>query len=313
MKKQTMKRFIIILVLVSTGWAVKAQQLEQWTQFYMNEYLINPAVCGSDPYFNARAMFRNQWVGIVDAPRTYYLSVHGPIVGDKMGLGGAVFSDVLGAQSKSGLQLSYAYHLKLSDVYKLSFSLSTGFFQFAVNGAELGLQDAHDVALSNGNMVVWTPDFGASTRFSGKNFHVGFYVPQVANLQAQFFDDFTDSDNFLARHYYLNAGYKYEINSDFAVEGNFLGRYAGLDMFDFQARGIFREMVWLGLLYRTPFIDDQAPTAFGMMAGYQFENNLTIGYSYDMDLGKIGNATSGSHEVVLGIHFTKKNTKSPVN
>lgn len=304
-----MKKLILILAIVSTAWTASAQQLEQWTQFYLNEYIVNPAVTGYDPYFSARAMFRNQWVGVVDAPRTYYLSVHGPIVNEKMGLGGAVFSDVLGAQSKSGLQLSYAYHIHLDDVYRLSFSLSAGFFQFAVNGAELDLQDAHDVALSNGNMVLWTPDFGAATRFAGKNFHVGFYVPQVANLQAQFFDDYTNSKSYLTRHYYLNAGYTYEINSDFSVEGNFLGRYAALDMFDFQVRGIYQDMVWLGASYRTPFINDQSPAAVGVMAGYKFQNNLCIGYSYDIDVGDIGNASNGSHEVVLGIQFTKKNAK----
>jgi hypothetical protein len=43
------------------------------------------------------------------------------------------------------------------------------------------------------------------------------------------------------------------------------------------------------------------------MTGYQFENNLSIGYAYDLNVGRIGSATSGSHEVVLGIRFNKRN------
>lgn len=314
MNRESMKKLIIITALFTIAVSAKAQQLEQWTQFYMNEYLVNPAVTGSDKYFHANAMFRNQWVGIVDAPRTYYLSVHGPVWKNKMGLGGAVFNDVLGAVSKSGMQLSYAYHLKLTEKYKLSFSLSTGFFQWAVNGAELNLQTTNDIAVSNGNMSIWTPDFGAAVRFASKNFRAGFYVPQIANMQAQLFDDYQLTENVLQRHYYLTLGYLYEINSDFAVEGNFLGRYVTpLDMFDFQVRGIYKDMVWLGTSYRTPLISDLAGAAVGIMAGYKFENNLTIGYSYDLDIGKIGAASSGSHEVVLGIRFSKKNDKPLVN
>lgn len=305
-----MKKLIIISALLLAGVSVKAQQLEQWTQFYMNEYLVNPAVTGSDKYYNAHAMFRNQWVGITDAPRTYYLSVHGPLWKDKMGLGGAVFNDVLGAVTKSGMQLSYAYHLKLTEKYKLSFSLSTGFFQWAVNGAELNLQTTSDIALSSGNMSVWTPDFGAGLRFASENFHAGFYVPQIANLQAQFFDDYPLTENALARHYYLNLGYTHHFNDDFALDGNFLGRYVTpLDMFDFQLRAIYRDMIWLGGSYRSPLITDQAGSAVGIMAGYKFENNLTIGYSYDLDIGQLSAASNGSHEIVLGIRFSKRNDK----
>ena len=64
-----MKKLIILLVLaVSALWS-QAQQLEQWTQYYMNEYMVNPAVTGADEYYHANALYRNQWVGIQDAPR----------------------------------------------------------------------------------------------------------------------------------------------------------------------------------------------------------------------------------------------------
>mgnify|MGYP003972340799 FL=1 len=303
-----MKKLLILLVFsVSALWS-QAQQLEQWTQFYMNEYMINPAVTGADDYYHANALYRNQWVGIQDAPRTYYLSLQGPIVSDVMGLGGAVFSDIVGHTRRTGLQLSYAYHLKISTEYKLSFSLSAGLFQFAVDGGKLNLQNVGDYCLSNGYMSIWTPDFGSGVRFAGDNFHVGIYVPQIANMRAQFFDDFSETDNLLSRHYYLNAGYMYEIDDDFDIEANLLGRYVTpMDMFELQVRGIYQEMVWLGASYRTPLISDQLPAAVGVMAGYKFKNNLTIGYAYDFDIGDVGVATSGSHEIVLGITFSRKN------
>jgi type IX secretion system PorP/SprF family membrane protein len=302
-------KYIIVLVVISFSTTLlKAQQLEQWTQFYMNEYMINPTAAGSDPYFHANALYRDQWVGIQDSPRTYYLSLHGPIVKETMGIGGAVFSDVVGQTRRSGFQGTYAYHFKLTKDYRLSFSLSTGMLQFSVDGNKLDLEQNNDIALSNGFMSIWSLDFGSGARFSGKNFHVGIYVPQIAGLKAQFFNDYAATENVLARHYYLNAGYRYDFDDNWAIDANFLGRYVSpMDMFDLQVRGIFQDMIWLGASYRSPIISDQLPSAVGIMAGYQFQNNLTIGYAYDLDVGRIGAATTGSHEIALGIRFTKRN------
>jgi len=308
-----MKKLIIICLLFIGAASTKAQQLEQWTQFYMNEYMINPAMAGIDKYFHANALYRDQWVGIQDSPRTYYLSVQGPIITAKMGVGGTVFSDVVGQTRRNGFQAAYAYHLDLTQDYKLSFTLSSGALQFAVDGGKLDVQQALDPALSNGYMSLWAVDFGSGVRFSASNWHVGIYVPQVAGLKAQFFNDYSQTDNVLARHFYLNAGYRYDFNDYWAIDANFLGRYVTpMDMFDIQARGIFRDMVWLGASFRTPLITELIPPAAGFMAGYQFEKNLQIGYAYDLALGRLGNATSGSHEIVLGIRFTKENTKAPI-
>lgn len=276
----------------------------------MNEYIVNPATAGDDQYFNAFAQYRDQWVGITDAPRTSYISVDGPIINNKMGVGASIISDVVGYMRKTEFLANYAYHLKLNEKYKLSFSLSAGIAQYAVDAGKIELQRSGDIALANNWATVWLPDFGAATRFSGKNWHVGFYVPQLANLKAQYFADYDKTRNFLSRHYYLTGSYKYDIGSSgFAVEGNLLARYATpIDCFDVQVRGIYKEMIWLGALYRTPLISAQRPLATSIMAGYQFDNNLTIGYSYDIPLGAMAN-NFGTHEVVLGIRFSKKNNK----
>lgn len=301
-------RKIIILLFSIGNLGLNAQQLEQWTQFYMNEYAINPAVTGMNNYFDAKAMARNQWVGITDAPRTYYLSVHGPVLGDKMGVGGAVFSDITGPIVKSGFSVSYAYHLKLQQNMKLSFALSTGVFNWSINGSAISMENYNDRALSNGNMSTWKPDFTAAVRFNTERFRIGLSVPQVANLQAQLFDGYAETKNYMSRHYYLNCGYTYPLTSDLDIDANFLARYAVLDMIDLQTRVIYQGMVWLGVSGRGYLIADQKVSAMGIMAGYQFDNNLQIGYSYDYLFNPtLGSVSTGSHEIVIGIKFSKKN------
>ena len=40
----------------------------------INDYAMNPAIGGSDNYFEGVSNNRYQWIGITDAPRTYILS-----------------------------------------------------------------------------------------------------------------------------------------------------------------------------------------------------------------------------------------------
>ena len=59
--------------------AVSAQQRPYYTQYIMNNYIINPAVAGIENYWDVKASHRMQWVGLQDAPVTTYLTMHGPL------------------------------------------------------------------------------------------------------------------------------------------------------------------------------------------------------------------------------------------
>lgn len=75
-----MKKYIaIILGCIGFSLNSTAQQLPQFTQYQLNDYVINPAVAGSRPYFEAKSNNRYQWEGITDAPRTFTLGINGPL------------------------------------------------------------------------------------------------------------------------------------------------------------------------------------------------------------------------------------------
>ena len=77
-------------------------------------------------------------------------------------------------------------------------------------------------------------------------------------------------------------------------------------MQELMVRGIIKDAVWIGasarcLSWRNPI------SAMGMMVGYQFQNNMQIGYSYDLILEiPAWQVFNGSHEIMVGIRFTKK-------
>src|SRR6478735_7300055 len=99
-----MKRLIILFVFVSA--MAFAQQLPQYSQYMLNELAINPAVAGKNDYAEVKSNNRHQWVGIPDAPRTYVLSLMGPIRGKNMGLGMNLYTDMVGPTRRTGVNFS---------------------------------------------------------------------------------------------------------------------------------------------------------------------------------------------------------------
>jgi len=285
---------LIILVCVITD--AKSQHLPQFSQYNFNRYVINPAVGGTERFFDVRTNHRYQWVGITDAPRTFTLSVNGPSKNQKMGYGGYVFTDVVGPTRRLGAQISYAYKLILKDDLKLSMSISAGVLQFLIDGGKIIFSDPGDDVLSDQLVSATVPDIKFGLYLYSDTYFFGFTSPQLLQSKLSFFDQETNTLSKLEDHYYLMGGYKFNINDDFDVEPSFLFKYVSPvpPKVDINVRAIYRDMVWLGGGYRTG-------DALSAMIGYTHRKNLTIGYSYDFTTTSLKRYALGTHELMLGI------------
>ena len=181
-----MKRIIYILLLFASR--AFSQQLPQYSNYMINDYVLNPAIGGSNSYFEGKSNNRYQWIGITDAPRTYVLSVDGPTKSLNMGLGGILFTDIVGPTRRTGFYLSYAYHLKVSPKVRVSFGLSAGILQFMVDASKIQLHDQGDMVISNGVQSVLMPDFGAGVYAysTDKKWYAGASVPQIFQEQIKY-------------------------------------------------------------------------------------------------------------------------------
>lgn len=297
-----MKKYSYILIFIFAGFVANAQQLPQYSNYMVNDYVMNPAIGGSNPYFEAKSNNRYQWIGITDAPRTYILSVNGPTKNLKMGLGGLLFTDIVGPTRRTGIYLSYAYHLKVSEKVKVSLGLTGGLLQFTVDGSKITLRDPSDLVISNGIQSVLMPDFGAGVYVysNDRKWYVGASVPQILQNKIKFFDNSTTSLSKLATHFYASAGYKFNLNDDFKIEPSTCIKYvkpAPLQ-FDIGLRAIYQEKIWLGGAFR--YLD-----AVSAMVGYVLQENVTFAYSYDFTMTNIKKYSTGTHELMIGIKFHK--------
>ena len=56
-----------------------AQQRPHYTQYILNNYILNPALSGIENYTDVKLSARDQWVGLNGAPQTFYFTIQGPI------------------------------------------------------------------------------------------------------------------------------------------------------------------------------------------------------------------------------------------
>ena len=186
----------MMCILTFTVHGLFAQQLPHFSQFMVNDYVMNPAIGGKNPYFLGMSANRYQWGGITDAPRTYALSLHGPMKFDHMGIGGQLFTDIVGPTRRTGFYLSYAYHIPLTDKIKLSLGLNAGLLQFVIDGQKITLHDPGDLTLTNSLQSVLSPDFGAGFYLYSDRFWVGASCLQIEQSKIKFFDDSFDPPGF---------------------------------------------------------------------------------------------------------------------
>ena len=71
-----MKNFILCTVCLMVVAGTQAQQRPHYTQYVLNQYIINPAITGIENYTDVKFSHRHQWVGFEDAPVTTYFTIH---------------------------------------------------------------------------------------------------------------------------------------------------------------------------------------------------------------------------------------------
>ncbi len=295
-----MRKLYIVLLFIGAV-KIQAQQLPQYSQYMLNEMAINPAVAGKDDFAEVRSNNRLQWLGITDGPRTYMLTLQGPIKDKNAGLGMNLFTDIVGPTRRTGLNFSYAYHLKLNKELNLSMGLTAGILQWGIDGNKITLHDEGDSQLYTTYQTTYVPDFGTGVYFHKKGrFYIGFSLPQIHQARIKLYQGAYKNSKIVTQ-YNLNGAYRFDIGDDFKIEPSFLAKYeypAPVKV-DIGFRAIYKEQIWLGGAYRHN-------DAFSGMIGYMYQDYLLISYSYDFTTTNLKKYSSGTHELMLGLRFSKK-------
>jgi type IX secretion system PorP/SprF family membrane protein len=293
-----MKKLSMLFVLLSGFSVAYGQQEAQASMYFFNPLQFNSAYAGTRGSLNVTAVSRAQWVGWEGAPQTQFLSIHAPILRKKIGLGGSMVYDKIGARTAVDAMVNFAYHLQLnSKDLKLSFGASAGIQQAQYNFNGLLANDYSDLNYGQSNSVL-NSNFGAGLYLHNNKFYLGASVPKLINRSL---DSYSDR-SFYQKHYFVMAGYVFNLNSVIDLKPSVLIKYTDNSPItaDINVSAQFYKQFWIGALYR---LHD----AIGFNASYTIKDICMIGYAYDFPInGKLVNQW-GSHEVVLSFDIRTKN------
>ncbi|GAB3529564.1 type IX secretion system membrane protein PorP/SprF [Pontibacter brevis] len=314
-----MKKFNILFLFLLLASSAVAQQKALYSQYMTNYFLVNPAVAGYDRNMNFKAGYRNQWVGFEGAPSTFYLSGEAELFKDRRrgrikpkpyhGAGGYIYKDVTGPTSRTGVMLSYAYHVPLTRTMFLSSGLFAGVQQYSFYANKIQLANGsneRDPVTSGGNGTAFMPDLSVGTYLHADDFFVGVSLFQVLGNKIFEFEN-SQTPSRLTRHLFVSGGYNFEINRNISLEPSVLLKYAHPAPLqaDINVKGIYdfrnrrkgqNDKVWAGISYRTE-------DALVGILGVQFMDQYELSYSYDITVSRMRHYSAGSHEITLGFRL----------
>ncbi len=285
-------------VLFAVCWLslVQAQQKPMFTQYIFNDYFYNPAIASTKNGADFKFLYRHQWAGLDGKPHTQTFSACGALKKIPLGIGGNVYHDKTGVLRNIGFNVSVSYGIKIKKESMIAAGISLGMVVMDLDD-DFNIREVSDAAVSDAQDGKIAPDIGLGIYYKWKGLYAGFSVPQINKSDP--------SDLRQIPHYFLAAGYRFKVAKKFELEPSFLLKAvkAAPVEGDINLRAIYNKMVWLGASYRT---GDAATIFAGVLIKQMFE----IGYAYDITTSNLNSVSNGSHEVVLGYKWKRKQSTS---
>ena len=318
--------YIYLLAFLLVG-SAQAQQRPHFSQYMINNYILNPAISGIEDYTDVKLGFRRQWMGLEGAPLTYYASAHTPLNKTditvsslrnkdrhikRMGLlqkarphHGAGFlaqMDKTGPLKSTSFHGSYAYHIPFTNRLKLSAGISGGLLKYSLNTYDVYLMNQNDPTLYNNDIGKVKFDLTVGLWLYSQQFYVGVAGNQLLRSNK----DFQSNGNYngtgsLQKHFILTGGYRLELTPDINIIPSVQVNVAlpSPPSIDMNLKAIYSDRFWVGGSYRHG-------DAIAALAGVNISSVMDVGYSYDVTTSDLGRSNAGSHEIVMGFKLRNR-------
>jgi type IX secretion system PorP/SprF family membrane protein len=300
-----MKRehFLIWLILIFCH-QVAAQDQTNFTQFYLNPYLLNPSYTGIDGRAALLITYRKQWATIQDGPEIANVTFHAPI-SKRVGLGLSATNDKKGLLDNSGLMLTFGYNIPIAPQSFFRFGISGGISSNTVDLDKLApLNDPAIGNLLDNSMSVLG---NAGISFHLNTFHAGISLPVIFEPTYIGKDDFTITEikpfeslifHFSNRFYFNNNKNIFEPYAIYRMATNLPHQ--------FEVAGIvhLNHILWVGSSFKQDF-------GISALGGIKLKNTLAIGASYGLKNSGENELNSPTYEVTLGLLLGKHRKETP--
>lgn len=296
MKK--VKNILICITLLFSGSVVLAQQESIITLYKDQMNLVNPAYVGVDGQTDIAIGFRQQWIGVNDAP-VVQTAMLGFGVGKNLGLGLSIVNSKVNIEKQTFVGVDFSYKVIVNAETDLYLGLKAGGNFYDVNTSSLQLYDGlSDASLYSKN--TFNPNFGVGAFLKMTNAYVSLSVPRILNTERARLEQGQALVATDKPHIYLSAGYDYDLGnrSMMVLKPSFMLReVAGAPVsIDTNLAMSFFEAFEIGVMYRIN-------NAAGANAKINISKNLLFGYAYEVNARKDLTAAMTTHEFLLKYKF----------
>lgn len=330
MTKSSLKWLTLGMVFLLSGLQTQAQD-PQYSQFYSNLVLLNPAFTGTGIGHRFAMNGRLQWAQIPGSYQQFAFSYDQPVffLGTTQGLGISFNSDRAGEGNltKLNVALNYAYQVELSRDHTLRFGLMGGIQQASIDFFKLRFPDqinprdgftnpTQEPGAAAGLSSQIRPDIGAGIAYFNPYAWVGATINHITRPTERFYDFPLQQgiDATLPIKISVTGGLKIPLTQSRGRRNSYDRDVSITPAFLFKMQGEFSQIdaglylnvepMVFGAWYRH---QDAMIGLIGIKTG-----NFRFGYSYDYTISDLSQRLSGgSHEVSVVFEFeqARKNRK----
>jgi type IX secretion system PorP/SprF family membrane protein len=303
-----MKRKVLFVatVLSLLAFDFAFAQDPEFTQFYANPLYLNPAFAGTAKCPRAVLNYRNQWPAISGTFVTYSASYDQHIDILTGGIGVLITEDRAGEGTLNTLNASFIYskNINVTKEFSLRFAGQGTYMQKRLDWNRLTFGDQIDPRRGfvwetnepRGVNSVTNVDFSFGALGFSRKYFFGFAAHHLTQPNESLLNPPGASP--LPMKFTGHAGIVIPLEGDkgnASISPNILYQYQG--RFQQLCLGLYvnKGPIVGGLWYRNQ-------DSFIALVGLQY-GIFKFGYSYDVTVSKLSNATAGSHEVSLTMNF----------
>jgi type IX secretion system PorP/SprF family membrane protein len=299
------RHVIIALVFSFICNNLRAQDQTNFTQFYLNPYILNSSFAGIDGKTSLSLIYRKQWINIDGGPVIANFSLHTPI-NTRLSTGLSVTNDKRGLLSNTSLLLTFGYSIPIHQFSFVRFGISAGGAWNTVDMAKL--KDLNDKALGNilGSNASLMGNAGVS--YHNKGFTIGVSIPSIFAPSFVSKDAFSITKVSAFQSIILHASNRFYFNNDKHVFEPYVVYRLNSELpSQFEVAGIVH-------LNHTIYVGSSFKQDFGISAlgGIKLKNMVAIGGSYSLKNAGENQLNSPTFEVSINYLLGQHKKGAPI-
>ena len=311
--KTTLKTIVCICCLALLLPAL-AQQEQQYSQYMVNQFVLNPAIAGTEDFIDINLGYRKQWTGLEGSPLTYYVSAHGTLGkkphqfhhrgehGTWHGVGFQLYNDITGPLKRTSFLGSYAFNMPLSKKTRLSVGTFVGFKQLSTNRSYWkNIDDASDGLFATDLNTGLKPDVHFGGVIYNPNYFINVSMFQLLGLKLnlnQGQEIPTSNQGSLNRHLFVSGGVKLYFSQDLVLTPSIMLKYVATTPLsvDLNLKATYKNKYWAGVSHR--FLE-----AVNAFVGMEVHQQIDVSYAFEWSLTKLRQHNYGTHEIIVGLRL----------